>query len=90
MYKVIVDDVFIRDQAKEMAKQLSHHTFEHMKLLIEEAIKSPLDDAQKKQVINIFIEEFLKKANHAINDLYEEAKKYLTERMTENSNMFKE
>jgi len=83
MIKVIVDEEFVRQQAREMAGNIKHHTFEHMKLMIEEALQHQLDETQRRLVVDYFVEEFLRKTNHIINEVYEDAKKYLEERVAD-------
>lgn len=73
MYKVILDEDYIKSQAKEMAESVRSHTFEHLKLLISETIKTPLEKKQKMMVIDMFISSFYDRLSEHITSLHRES-----------------
>lgn len=83
MYRIVLDEEFFKLQATEMAASVKHHTFQHIKLLCEELIKSPLSDEQRKEALDIFIEEFLKKMGLSVHELQAEGQSYIDERLNE-------
>ncbi len=83
VYKITIDEELIKSQAAEMALQVKEHTFEHMKLIIEEAINSPLSKSQKGLVIQMFMDEFIEQIAKQTGELLIECNDYLTGRMKE-------
>lgn len=77
MYKVVIDEEFLRTQAEEMAEQVKLHTFNHIKIMLSEALKTPLSNEQCELVLNTFLEEFSNRTSDGVFKLSKEAEDYL-------------